>query len=173
MIQNVEIKARCDDPRQIRDYLLSHHAIFKGIDQQRDTYFNVNYGRLKLRQGKIENALIHYLRNDQKGPKRSEVTLFPVSESNLLRSLLEKALGIKVVVEKQREIYFIENVKFHIDIVQKLGNFIEIEAIDEGNRWGMEKIQSQCQFYLQAFGIREDDLLQDSYSDQLLKMMHD
>ena len=68
MPKNVEIKARCEDPRQIRDYLLSHHAIFKGIDHQRDTYFNVSHGRLKLRQGKIENALIHYQRTDQKGP---------------------------------------------------------------------------------------------------------
>jgi adenylate cyclase, class 2 len=95
MIQNIEIKARCEDPRHIRDYLLSHHAIFKGTDTQRDTYFNVPNGRLKLRQGKIENALIHYKRSDQKGPKSSEVTLYPVAESNLLRSLLEKALGIK------------------------------------------------------------------------------
>lgn len=171
MPQNVEIKARCEDPRQIRDYLLAHHAVFKGTDQQRDTYFNVPHGRLKLRQGKIENALIYYQRTNQKGPKTSEVTLFAVTESNLLRSLLEKALGIKVVVDKQREIYFIENVKFHIDIVQKLGNFIEIEAIDENNRLGMEKIQSQCRFYMEAFGVREEDLLQNSYSDQLLDLM--
>jgi len=168
MIQNVEIKARCEDPRHIRDYLLSNHAIFKGTDTQRDTYFNVPNGRLKLRQGKIENALIHYHRTDQKGPKSSEVTLYPVAESNLLRSLLEKALGIKVVVEKVREIYYIENVKFHIDIVNKLGNFVEIEAISADGKLPISKLREQCNFYMSVLGIDEKDLLHNSYSDLLL-----
>jgi len=171
MTRNIEIKARCEDPRQIRDYLLSHHAIFKGTDIQRDTYFNVPHGRMKLRQGKIENALIHYQRDDQKGPKASEVTLYPVHESNLLRSLLEKAVGIKVVVEKQREIYFIENVKFHIDIVQHLGNFIEIEAISEDEKISQETLQDHCLHYMKKFGIRDEDLLNNSYSDQLLDIL--
>jgi predicted adenylyl cyclase CyaB len=169
MIQNVEIKARCEDPRHIRDYLLSNHAIFKGTDVQRDTYFNVPNGMMKLRQGKIENALIHYHRSDQKGPKSSEVTLYPVAESNLLRSLLEKALGIKVVVEKVREIYFIENVKFHIDIVSKLGNFVEIEAISAEGKLPISKLQEQCNFYMSVLGVDEKDLLHNSYSDQLLE----
>ena len=168
MIQNVEIKARCEDPRYIREYLLSNHAIFKGTDAQRDTYFNVPNGRLKLRQGKIENALIHYHRTDQKGPKASEVTLYPVAESNLLRSLLEKALGIKVVVDKVREIYFIENVKFHIDIVNKLGNFVEIEAISIDGKLPMDKLQEQCKHYMSVLGLHDDDLLHNSYSDQML-----
>jgi adenylate cyclase, class 2 len=171
MIRNIEIKARCEDPRHIRDYLLSRHAIFKGTDFQRDTYFNVSQGRMKLRQGKIENALIHYHRDDQKGPKSSQVTLYPVHESNLLRSLLEKALGIKVIVEKQREIYFIENVKFHIDIVQHLGSFIEIEAISEDEKLSQETLLDQCLYYMQEFGIREIDLLNNSYSDQLLNIL--
>ena len=168
MIQNVEIKARCEDPRHIRDYLLSNHAIFKGTDTQRDTYFNVPNGRMKLRQGKIENALIHYNRTDQAGPKSSVVTLYPVAESNLLRSLLEKALGIKVVVDKVREIYFIDNVKFHIDIVNKLGNFVEIEAISIDGKIPMDKLKDQCNHYVNAFGISEGDLLHNSYSDQML-----
>lgn len=168
MIQNIEIKARCEDPRHIRDYLLSNHAIFKGTDTQRDTYFNVPNGRLKLRQGKIENALIHYHRSDQKGPKSSEVTLYPVAESNLLRSLLEKALGIKIVVDKVREIYFIENVKFHIDIVNKLGNFVEIEAISADGKLPISKLREQCNFYMSVLGIDEKDLLHNSYSDLLL-----
>jgi predicted adenylyl cyclase CyaB len=169
MIQNVEIKARCEDPRHIRDYLLSNHAIFKGTDTQRDTYFNVPNGRLKLRQGKIENALIHYQRSDQKGPKSSEVTLYPVAESNLLRSLLEKALGIKIVVDKVREIYFIENVKFHIDIVSKLGNFVEIEAISADGKIPLEKLQEQCNFYMSVLDVHDEDLLHNSYSDLLLE----
>ena len=66
---NVEIKAKCRDAGFIRDYLLSNGAEFKGIDEQTDTYFNVSVGRLKLREGNIENNLIYYERSDQPGPK--------------------------------------------------------------------------------------------------------
>jgi predicted adenylyl cyclase CyaB len=168
MHQNIEIKANCEDPRPIRDTLLAHRAQFRGTDNQRDTYFHASYGRLKLRQGNIENALIHYNRQDHKGPKFSEVTLYPVSQSNLLRSLLEKALGILIVVEKQREIYFIENVKFHIDMVSGLGNFIEIEAIDSDGTIGIGRLQEQCNYYMKVLDIKEEDLLNHSYSDMLL-----
>ena len=61
---NIEIKARCTDSRFIRDYLLSRGADFKGTDHQTDTYFNVPHGRLKLREGNIENNLIFYIRPD-------------------------------------------------------------------------------------------------------------
>jgi predicted adenylyl cyclase CyaB len=164
---NVEIKARCEDPRPIRDHLLMNHARFEGTDHQRDTYFQVANGRMKLRQGNIENALIHYDRPDRKGPKSSQVTLFPVQNSNLLRSLLEKASGIHMVVEKEREIYFIGHVKFHIDIVKGLGNFIEIEAIDSDGSIGQDQLERDCRRYMEAFGIQEKDLIHHSYADMM------
>lgn len=55
---NVEIKAKCSDPQRIRDILESHGAEHKGLDHQIDTYFRVQNGRLKLREGDIENFLI-------------------------------------------------------------------------------------------------------------------
>ncbi|NDC79066.1 MAG: adenylate cyclase, partial [Chitinophagia bacterium] len=58
MVLNVEIKARCGDPSGIRKFLLNQGADFIGTDHQRDTYFHVPTGRLKLRRGNIENALI-------------------------------------------------------------------------------------------------------------------
>ena len=76
---NVEIKARCPNHQTIRDILQSRHADFRGTDDQIDTYFKVNYGRLKLREGNIENALIYYDREDQEGPKQSSVTLVPTT----------------------------------------------------------------------------------------------
>ena len=68
---NVEIKAICNDPSFVRNYLVDHGAIFKGMDEQTDTYFNVKAGRLKLREGNIENNLIFYNRTNQAGPKSS------------------------------------------------------------------------------------------------------
>lgn len=169
---NIEIKARCTNADVIRKYLTDNKAEFKGTDHQRDTYFNVPNGRLKLRQGNIENSLIHYERENQSGPKSSQVSLYKVTDGEILRNTLEKALGIKVVVEKKREIYFINNVKFHIDEVPGLGSFAEIEAIDTDGSIGKERLQEQCEFYLKAFGIKEQDLLTDSYSDMLMKSVN-
>jgi adenylate cyclase class 2 len=165
---NVEIKAKCKDPAFVRNYLRSNHAAFIGTDFQSDTYFNVQAGRLKLREGNIENNLIYYERNDQAGPKSSHFELIPVSDPATLRHILESAIGIKTVVRKNREIYYIDNVKFHIDEVPGLGSFIEIEAGNVRAKKTYEELKSQCDFYMIELGIREADLVDKSYSDLIL-----
>ena len=164
-ILNVEIKARSQNIDEIRSYLKAQDAFFKGLDHQVDTYFNCDNGRLKLRAGNIENSLIFYQRSDQAGPKASNISLTRLPKDSDLLDTLTKALGIKVVVDKKREIYFIDNVKFHIDEVKSLGSFVEIEAIDESGDIGEDKLSEQCAFYLQAFKIKESDLIKNSYSD--------
>ena len=169
MINIIEIKARSKDQEKIRKILRERNAIFKGIDHQVDVYFNCAEGRLKLRKGKIENNLIHYVRENVSGPKHSTVSLYKSSPESSLETVLEKSMGIKVVVDKQREIYFIENVKFHIDTVESLGHFIEIEAIDEKGERTIEELDSQCKFYLDLFQVSPEELLSNSYSDLLLE----
>lgn len=166
---NIEIKARCHQQDSIRKILENKNATFKGIDHQIDTYFEVAKGRLKLRQGSIEKNLIYYDRPDQSGPKISKVSLYPCpDDSDQLRETLSNALGVKVVVDKQREIYFLDNVKFHLDKVKDLGTFVEIEAIDTDNTISMEKLNEQCLYYLKLFGIENEDLINNSYSDLLV-----
>lgn len=166
---SIEIKAKSNNPDQIREILKSKHAEFSGIDRQIDTYFKVNNGRLKLRQGNIENYLIHYLRENKKGPKQSDITLFKNDPKSSLKDILTKALGVSVVVDKKREIYFIGNIKFHIDQVQGLGDFIEIEAIGDSDSDSKDKLLGQCELYLNLFKVEERDLISNSYSDLLLK----
>ena len=166
---NVEIKAKCNHPDFIRKYLTNHQADFKGLDEQTDTYFNVSSGRLKLREGKIENNLIYYERNDQHGPKQSRFSLVKVEDARSLKSVLSSSLGIKTVVKKSREIYYINNLKFHIDEVPQLGSFVEIEA---GNIYAdltADQLKEQCDHYMSEFGISPDDLVKVSYSDMLLE----
>jgi predicted adenylyl cyclase CyaB len=166
---NIEIKARSSNQNNIRDILKSQNADFKGIDHQIDTYFVVNSGRLKLREGNIENSLVRYEREDKEGPKQSDVNLYHSTDKTALKEILTKALGVLVVVDKTREIYFIENVKFHIDNVKDLGTFIEIEAIDSDGSIGKAKLYKQCQYYLDLFKIAKKDLISNSYSDLLLQ----
>lgn len=168
-ILNIEIKAHCADPDKIRNLLKKQKAFFKGIDHQKDTYFQVENGRLKLREGNIENCLIFYERSDQKAPKPSDVILYNSADFASLKELLIRSLGVKVIVEKKREIYFIENVKFHIDSVKDLGSFVEIEAIDKTGDIGKEQLNAQCSHYLQLFEISVNELIDKSYSDLLLE----
>lgn len=165
---NIEIKARCNHPEKIRAILEERNARFIGTDHQVDTYFKANYGRLKLREGTIENALIHYERPDQEGPKRSDVILYKSKPDTSLKALLIAALGILTVVDKQRSIYFIDNVKFHLDEVKGLGAFMEIEAIDREGNIGEAKLNEQCAFFMELLGIEPEDLLDNSYSDMVL-----
>lgn len=164
----VEIKARCTQAQRVRDYLRSHGADLRGIDHQTDTYFQVPHGRLKLREGIIENALIYYERTDQESAKQSNVLLTETQPGAALKAQLTRALGVLVVVKKRREIAFIDNVKFHIDRVEGLGHFVEIEAIDQDGTIGQERLRAQCQAFQNALGIQPHNLVAESYSDLLL-----
>ncbi|MCA9487949.1 MAG: class IV adenylate cyclase [Nanoarchaeota archaeon] len=163
---NIELKAKCENVDEIREILLSQNADYKGKDHQIDTYYNSNNGRLKIRRGNIENSLVFYERNDNPSKKESKIIL-EQNPSRDLEKILENSLGIKVVVDKQREIYFINNVKFHIDYVEGLGNFIEIEAISENNKIPREKLEEQFDYYKKLLKINEKDLIDKSYSDIL------
>ncbi len=164
----VEIKARCTQAQRVRDYLRSHGADIKGVDYQTDTYFQVPHGRLKLREGRIENALIYYERADQESAKQSNVLLTKTQPDSALKAQLTQALGVLVVVKKQREIAFIDNVKFHIDNVEGLGHFVEIEAIDNEGVIDKEQLLVQCQSFQAGLDIQPHDLVAGSYSDLLL-----
>ncbi len=162
---NVEIKARCTNPAFIRNYLLSNNAEYRGTDEQTDTYFHVPHGRLKLREGNIENNLIYYERSNQAGPKDSHFQLVKIDDAAGLKEVLAKANGMKTVVKKKREIYYIGNVKFHIDEVPGLGSFVEIEAGNILADLTKDQLKEQCDYYLAAFNIKTEDLIEVSYSD--------
>jgi adenylate cyclase class 2 len=165
---NIEIKATCPDPEFVRAYLKNNHAEFIGTDHQVDTYFNVKNGRLKLREGHIENNLIYYERNDQPGPKGSDFQLINLPDATQLKGVLSRSLGIKIIVEKKRDIWFIGNVKFHIDEVPGLGSFAEIEASNKYADVSKEELQKQCDFYVKELGITGEELISISYSDMLM-----
>ena len=127
-------------------------------------------GRLKLREGNIENNLIYYERNNDTGPKDSHFQLIKIEDAKNLKEVLAKTNGIKTVINKKREIYYIDNVKFHIDEVTNLGSFVEIEAGNMLADFSKEQLKGQCEQYLQLFEIQESDLINISYSDMLLNL---
>jgi predicted adenylyl cyclase CyaB len=164
----IEIKARCTNPSKVRQLLLQQPNIqFLGVDAQVDTYFKIPSGRLKLREGNIENSLIYYDRENKKDAKKSDVTLYKPTEVASLKAVLLAALPTLIVVEKKREIYFIDHIKFHIDTLSALGSFIEIEVIDANDAMDISEMKEQCQWYMELLDIQKEDLMENSYSDML------
>ena len=170
---NVEFKARCRDLEGAQQILEALGARFAGLDHQRDTYFAVPQGRLKLRQGTVETALIHYERGDTPGLKRSHVTLYHPADAPALLQVLSAALEVDVVVEKWRRIYFVDNVKIHLDRVAGLGTFVEVEAISTSDEPDADALHAQCEAFRLKLGVEAEDLLSASYSDLLRALLRD
>ncbi len=127
---NIEIKARCGDlaeARRVATALATEHV---GVDRQVDTYFRTRSGRLKLRESSLSGGqLIPYLRPDQAGPKRSDYQVIPVPSPGETKRLLSELLGVHRIVEKEREIFLVDNVRIHLDRVAGLGDFNVMEAL--------------------------------------------
>jgi adenylate cyclase class 2 len=168
-IINFEFKAKTTRLQELEELLQQKNPRFIGEDYQTDTYYNVAKGRLKLREGNIENALIYYDRTDTASAKQSNIILYKHNPDEALKDILTTVHGIKIVVAKCRKIYFIENVKFHFDKVEGLGTFIEVEAIDNNRTYAIEDLQNLCNYYASFFEVQQQDYIQNSYSDLLLE----
>lgn len=168
---NVEIKARIgeDHYQLIKDYLDKNHTSFKGLDAQSDYYFNTLQGRLKLRIGDVEQSLIFYDRQEYQDLKTSRIKLYKsVARPQELLDTLKAAYGIKVEVHKNRLIYFIDHVKFHLDKLSGLGQFCEIEAISADGQFTEDELSGHCTTYMKQLKIDKSMLIKESYSDLLM-----
>jgi len=167
--RNVEIKARSSRARHdaIRDTLRCHGAYLDRAEHQIDTYLCCPRGRLKLRELDGDMSLIFYERANQKGPKQSDFSFYRSVHHPDLKAVLERAYGVFVVVDKEREIWRYEHVTIHLDEVKGLGAFVEIEVLDASGEVDLEHLQHRCDTYISLLGISSDDLLETSYSDLL------
>lgn len=168
-IKNFEFKAKIDEIEKYENKLLTLNPRFQGIDHQIDTYFNAQYGRLKLREGNIENSLINYDRENILGSKKSQIILYQHEPNIALKNILIRQLGVKIVVDKKRKIYFMDNVKFHFDVVKNLGTFMEVEAIDTKEEFTIEELKEQCDNYFNFFEMTQNNLIAKSYSDLIME----
>lgn len=165
---NIEIKAVCHDPEHFLQRVKTLDGVIsQGTENQKDIFFNVPNGHLKLRRISGSSAyLIPYMRPDQKGPKDSDYALLRADEPEIVEQLFTRILGVKNYVEKERRIFLYENVRIHIDTVAGLGNYIEFEAVvnhvDE-----VEENREKVTFLLAYFDITEKDLIPGAYVDLL------
>jgi adenylate cyclase class 2 len=157
------LKAVVADFRSIEGDLQKMNAIFIGIDRQTDTYFQVSIGKLKLRQGTIENLITHYERKIENGMEKTTVYRYDVNPSSKQIADLLRDNAVIGVIKKERQIYVIDNIKIHLDTTPQMDRFIEIEAIDRNNVYSDDALRSQCLDVRKKLGIRDTDLIQTGY----------
>ena len=161
---NIEIKARYPDVKRAEENLNALGAGLAGTFHQQDTYFNIDQGRLKLRQlSADEGYLIFYQREDLAGPKRSDYEIAKTEDPEGLRNILGGIHGIWVEVEKTRQVWLWENVRIHLDDVKGLGHFVELEAVTEEK--GVEESHRRVEALMRALEITGDQLVKGSYGD--------
>jgi homotetrameric cytidine deaminase len=127
--RNVELKARDHDPEATLAAALGHGAGDQGVLTQKDTYFAAREGRLKLREESGAATLIAYARADEATARTSAYHLVAVPDPAALTAALDAALGTVVVVEKFRRLLLWEGVRIHLDAVEGLGTWVELEAV--------------------------------------------
>ena len=130
MGRNVEVKARIDN---VEALLPSARALADGphvLIQQDDTFFACAHGRLKLRDfGDSRGELIHYERTDTEGPKLSNYVRAPTDDPDALREALTRALSSIGRVRKTRWLLLVGQTRIHLDRVEGLGDFMELEVV--------------------------------------------
>src|SRR4051812_34125134 len=132
--RNLELKARDPDPVASLASARALGARDQGVLSQRDTYFAAPRGRLKLREQEPGGAqLIAYERADAAAARESHYRLVDVPDPEALRAALDAALGTTVVVDKRRHLLLYENVRIHLDDVEGLGAFVELEGVADAD----------------------------------------
>ena len=167
MPRNVEIKARLADPAAVeaRAAALAGHGPTTIV--QDDTFFRCAAGRLKLRAfADGTGELIFYRRADAEGPKESSYVRAPTAEPAATRAALTLAYGVAGRVVKTRRLYLAGRTRIHLDAVDGLGDFLELEVVladDEPADAGV----AEAHALMKALGVWPGDLVATAYVDLL------
>ncbi len=166
MARNVEIKARIAGVAALAPLAASLADSGPTVIEQNDTFFACPNGRLKLREQFAAGAeLIFYQRADASGPKESFYVRVPVPDPQALRTLLEVAHGETGRVRKRRMLFVVGRTRIHLDTVEGLGDFLELEVVlRDGESTDAGVIEAHR--IMAELGIAPQQLIQGAYVDQ-------
>lgn len=167
MARNVEIKAKVDDLEQLHERIQAIATSAAAWIPQDDTFFTCAKGRLKLREFEDGSGeLIFYQRANSTGPKESFYVRTPSPDPASLRQALSLAYGQVGRVRKQRTLYLAGRTRIHVDRVEGLGDFLELEVVLAEHE-PVEAGVREAEQIVAALGIAEADLLEGAYLDLL------
>jgi len=166
---NIEIKAVIHDWDRTCKIAASLSEVPLEILNQEDTFFHCTTGRLKLRQFSSQHGeLIAYQREDLAGTKSSRYLITKTTEPETLRQALADSLGVIGMVKKQRHLYLHGQTRVHLDKVEGLGTFLELEVVMRPDQPSAEGEQMAREL-MDKLEIGQDDLLAGAYMDFILK----
>ncbi len=167
MARNVEIKARVADLAGVEARARAVSTAPAVDIFQDDTFFECARGRLKLREfGDGRGELIYYLRPDGTGPKVSDYLISPTTAPDALRESLSRAVGVVGRVKKHRRLYHLDRTRIHLDSVEGLGAFVELEVVLRDNE-SLESGDAVAREVMRLLGIAESQLVEGAYVDLL------
>lgn len=165
--RNVEIKARLGDRAAVTAALAALGARDAGAETQHDRFFATAAGRLKLRVSSRDGAaLLAYRRADAAELRASDYDRVPVADAEALARVLAVALEAAGEVRKRRHVWFVDNVRVHLDDVEHLGEFIELEAMVDASHSEAQCLE-RARELLRLFGVRAEDVVAVAYVDKL------
>ena len=169
MARNIEIKARIASVSELAQQAASLATASPCDLFQDDTFFKCDEGRLKLREfADGTGQLIFYRRSDEAGPKESFYVLSETATPESLREVLSLAYGVIGRVIKRRTLYMIGRTRVHLDHVEGLGQFMELEVVLEHGEPTASGMQ-QAELLMQQLGISNSQLIEGSYFDLLAR----
>jgi predicted adenylyl cyclase CyaB len=167
MATNIEIKARVKDMDAVRAIAERLSGMPCTVLLQEDTFFHSPRGRLKLRVLRPDHGeLIYYEREDAAGPKRSEYFIAATDNPASLKAVLTRCLGVRGIVRKRRSLYWVGNSRVHLDEVEGLGPFLELEVMLAAGQ-SEEQGQKTARELMTSLGIQDADLVEGAYIDLL------
>ncbi len=169
MPRNLEIKIKLDSLKDVKQKLGQHRIELKEVLIQKDVYYAVDKGLLKLRIENSKSSLIYYLRNEKLPKRWSDFKLVKLAEGNH-EKFFSKFLNTEITVSKIRELYLYNNTRIHLDTVKCLGSFIELETIVVE---GLKDAEKRFAKMIKVLDLKTDNQIRASYRDLLLKKTND
>lgn len=165
--KNIEIKAKIQDWLKLKQLVVSLSDTQEELLEQEDIFFPAKDGRLKLRIFNSNSGeLIHYQRVNVTGAKESSYIISKTNDPVSLQAALSAALGVIGSVKKKRWLYHVGQTRVHLDEVEELGKFLELEYVLKP----MEEIHIANELVLDLMRyleISSDDLIACAYIDML------
>lgn len=166
MAHNVEIKAVLREPEALRARLEELADEGPELLSQADTFFYSRNGRLKLRRLGDRAELIYYERADAQEPTESQYLKTAVADGAAIEAMLSVALEVRGTVRKRRWLYRVGQTRIHVDEVEGLGHFLELEVVLGASQPASEG-RAIARELMASIGVDEADLVAGAYIDLL------
>lgn len=167
-MQNIELKISIDNFKETTNTLRNIGSHYDNVLHQTDVYYFCRNGRLKLRNINNKNfELIFYQRPDREIKKISNYQVLKIEPNkfNFIESILDNALGRRIIVRKERKVWIYQNTRIHLDNVYGLGKFLELETIIE--KINLNEAKREYNKVLKLLNLLKYKKYKESYSDLL------